>query len=700
MFRVLSSLVFTLVICASAHAQDAKPLFPEPETCATPLNDGDIGADERGSWSDCEKWVWSCIVKGEEANLFAKRPDASTTDGCRKARSKEASELRTRLRLAAFKDPGRFETANAISDKFLLTILTNPAYASRIPPSGVRIFGAYFKDPINLENLTTTVNIVLDASMMKRGLRLTNFKSEKNLSLDYSNVRGSIYMMRARIEGSLFMEKGVFDSVDLNDARIGASLEATGSVFNDELRIHRAFVQGKVILQKARLTALSGWNTRMGSSLEMRLADIRLGVDLTGSSIDGDVRMQDVTFGRHASGTSVRCDWDPASASNHVLNELKSSLNENDFEAAIKETVTERPSKADGVQPNSCEAAEKNASLADKTNALLRDMKIKGALCLVDVTGEIAIANDGQSKKHIGKISLDGTDANSTILSWKPSQSQTLWYMVNFKTNYLLINLQSQPRVHYTDNINVGAITLLKGGDAAAGETKKTDGRSEEYLVKEKCDVTPGPNTTHAADDRDTQDRIIGFFKSDQAAGAQPFANIVARIEDMGVNTTHLKIALSEHKNRNACASSQLMRKWNELPWTGVGERLKTLTIDETRKFALDGVCLAGLAGLKYSVSYGHEPHNLIFWAILLVFLFAAALRLDRRNPNIINPGPPLGLTYAIDTLNPLKPYRIDRLRAEERPNSRWLRVYLAVHRVLGVVLAVLAFFFIYKASQ
>ena len=500
--------------------------------------------------------------------------------------------------------------------------------------------------------------------------------------------------------GPLRREHGGALEVARREKTIGASLEATGSVFNDELRIHRAFVQGKVILQKARLTALSGWNTRMGSSLEMRLADIRLGVDLTGSSIDGDVRMQDVTFGRHAANDSVRCDWDPASASNHVLNELKSSLTENDFEAAIKETVTERPSKADGVQPNSCEAAEKNASLADKTNALLRDMKIKGTLCLVDVTGEIAIAKEGQSSKHIGKISLDGTDANSTILSWKPSQSQTLWYMVNFKTNYLLINLQSQPLVHYTDNISVGAITLLKGAEPTAGSAKRTDGRSEEYLVKEKCDVTPGPNTTHAGDDRDTQDRIVAFFKSDQAAGAQPFANIVGRIEDMGVNTTHLKIALSEHKNRNACASSQLMRKWNELPWAGVGERLQTLTVDETRKFALDGVCLAGLAGLKYSVSYGHEPHNLIFWTILLVLFFAAALRLDRRNPQILNPGPPLGLTYAIDTLNPLKPYRIDRLRAEERPNSRWLRVYLAIHRLLGVVLAILAFFYIYKASQ
>ena len=699
MFRVLSSLVFALVLSTSAHSQDVKPLFPDPETCAAPLNDGDLGSDERGSWSDCEKWVWSCIVKGDEANLFAKRPDASTPDGCRKARSKEASELRTRLRLAAFKDPGRFETANAISDKFLLTILTNPAYMSRIPPSGIRIFGAYFKDPINLENLTTSVNIVLDASIMKRGLRLTNFRTEKNLSLDYSNVRGSIFLMRSRIEGSLFMEKGVFDSVDLNDARIGASLEATGSVFNDELRIHRAFVQGKVILQKARLTALSGWDARIGSSLEMRLADIRLGVDLTGSTIDGDVRMQDVTFGRHASNDSVRCDWDPASASNHVLNELKSSLTGNDFEAAIKETVNERPSRADGVQPNSCEAAVKNASLGDKANALLRDMKIKGALCLVDVTGEIAIANDGQSHKHIGKISLDGTEANSTILSWKPSQSQTLWYMVNFKTNYLLVNLQSQPPVHYTDNINVGAITLLKSADTTADEARRIDGRNEEYLVKEKCDVTPGPNTTHAADDLETQDRIVAFFKSDQAAGAQPFANIVERIEQTGINTTHLKIALSEHKHRNACASSQLTAAWKSNGWKQVRAQATGLPAREVYKFMLDSICSGGYSALKYTVSYGHQPLNLIFWFFGIGLFFFALLFFDKPDPEKPEEIDHPGLLYVFDNLIPLKAYRSDHAVAARLPKRKSLRIYLKLHRFLGAMLAVLAFFFIYKAS-
>ncbi len=691
--------VLLSAFASDARAEDKPLLFPEPEACAPQADDPTILDKDKVRWTDCEKWTWSCLRQGLEANLFAKT-------ACQTPRASETVELRQRLRLAPFVKPERYAESNLLSGAFLVAVVTNPHYSSQLGNVGVRLFGGYFNDPINLENYTTNVNLVLDGSVMRRGVRLTNFKTDKNLSFDGSNVRGSIHLMRSRIQGSLFMEAGVYDYVDLNDAKIGASLEGSSSVFNDELRLHRADIDGKVILTKARLTTLSGWNALLGSSLEMRLADVRFGVDLTGSHVRGDVRMQDVTFARQESLSSARCDWDPDIPAQNVLHELRTAVPAEDFTAVFREVVTDRPTRAGSILPNVCETAHatdkgKVSVLADHNSVLLRDMKIDGALCLVDVTGEIAVKGAPGGTTNIGKIAIDGTSANSTILSWRnPSPSETLWYMVNYKTNYLLANLENSPRVHFTDNIDVGALTMMRRSAIYASSDTNHSELTDEYRVREKCDVTPGVGNNELAGDRLIQDRIIRYFNQDKSESPQPFANIVSRVDATGVNTTHLKIALSEHKNRNACSSSQIARAWKDKKWEGAKTKFASLNVDETRKFVLDGFCSAGLLGLKYSVSYGHEPHNLIFIAIGLVLAFAAALHFDKPVSQVFQHGRRLGITYAIDNLIPLKPYRFDRLHADEKPSSPFLRAWLVVHRILGATLAILAFFYIYKASQ
>ena len=251
MLRIGALLIAVLLqaFAGSATAQDPPPLFPEPQACAAQADDPTILDKEKARWTDCEKWVRSCLRQGLEANLFSK-------SACQTPRATETVELRQRLRLAPFVKPERYAETNLLSGAFLVAVVTNPHYSSQLASVGVRIFGGYFNDPINLENHSTNVNLVVDASIMRRGVRLTNFKTDKNLSFDGSNVRGSIHLMRSRIQGSLFMEACVYDYVDMNDAKIGASFEGSSSVFNDDLRMHRADIDGKVILTKARITTL------------------------------------------------------------------------------------------------------------------------------------------------------------------------------------------------------------------------------------------------------------------------------------------------------------------------------------------------------------------------------------------------------------------------------------------------------------
>ncbi|MFN0217577.1 MAG: hypothetical protein ACKVP4_02055 [Hyphomicrobium sp.] len=686
--------ILALAAMPAAAADEIVPELPEPIACAAQADDPTIAEPEKSAWSDCEKWVWSCVRRGLEANMFSKQ--------CLVPRQADTTAQRKKYRFAPFVTPDVYASSNALSDKFLIAVLTKPPYVAQVPPVGVRIFGAYFADPVNLENLTTVINLVLDASMARQGLRMTNFRTDKNLSIDGSNVRGPTFLMRARVEGSIFMEKSVVDSVDLNDARIGSSFEATGALFNGDLRMHRAYVAGKVILTKALLTTLNAWNSHFGSSLEMRLADIRKGLDLTGSTVDGDVRLPEVSFGRRIAADPLHCDWNPAARTEHILNLLKTLLPPDRFEAAWRETVELRDVKNGVPMPNACISDEPSAQPAVKENALLRDMTIKGTLCLVDVTGEIQTSDAAQPvAQSIATISLDGTQAKSTILSWKPSPSATEWRAVNFKTDYLLINLHSQPNVHYIDNLELGLITLLKSdATAVAAQAPKM---SDEHLVKLKCDVKPGTQTTDVAGDRDTQDRLVRFFMSDQSGSAQPFSAIVASLDSTGVNTVHLKKALSALKYRNLCASSQMSQSSSN-PAATLGERLTTVKASEAAKLALDGVCSMGLASYAALVSYGHEPHRLFYFTIGMIVLFWALLKLDGPPPaeapaaaSVRPAGHRFDVAYAIDNFNPLKTYRIDRERSEILPNKRWLRFYRACHRVVGSLFLVLILLIVYK---
>lgn len=697
--RVASVLCFLFAMAFNAHAADpVKPEFPQPQTCIAQPDDPTIADAEKAKWSDCEKWVWSCIREGNEANLFTKE--------CLTPRTPAQKGARDRFRLAPFYKPDDFQASNALGDRFLIAILTNPAYSARIGATGVRIFGGYFKEPVNLENVSASTNLVLDGSMMQRGLRMTNFRSSHNLSLDGSNIRGSLLLMRARVDGSLFMENGVFDTVDLRDARIGSSVEGSGSIFNYDFQFDRADIDGKLILVKSRLTLFKGWDSHVGGSLELRLADVRRKIDLTGARIDGDVRMQDVTFGRQPRPNDSHCDWDPGIPGNHLLSDLKTSLSPENFEVSLNEIVGSRPSYAGVQKANPCAPIEGAPKLV-RNEALLRDMKIQGTLCIVDVSGDIA-AGPGGIEKHIDAISLDGTTAKSTVLSWKPSKSGTLWRAVNYTTGSMLINLNEQPARHFIDNLDIGSITFARGmGEASAEDL---EGQAEEFLVKYKCDPTSA--VLDQAESRDTQDRIARFFRSDLSGSAQPFSAVVEKLNASGIATLRLKKSLSAFQNRNACTYSEFSKTYRELDWVSAPKAWRTAMekrppdtskplhiVNELGFIGVDAGCNALHFALKHMVYYGHEPWRLILWALAAVLLFRLLLMLEKRTPGQEMVRRRLGLAYAFDNLIPVRMYRINPYAADELPNSKFLRFWRALHRGFGLALLVFFFFFVYKAS-
>ena len=162
----------------------------------------------------------------------------------------------------------------------------------------------------------------------------------------------------------------------------------------------------------------------------MRLADVRLRVDMTGATVNGDVRMQRISFGRKRTEQTPSCDWDPDAGLDHLINHIVADVKKRHpedneaFHRSMNEIVLSRPSpERRSASDNICVELLREARLGAKNEVLLRDMKIKGTLCLIDLTGEIS---GGTGREHVDTISLDGTQANSTVLGGKSRRAKAV----------------------------------------------------------------------------------------------------------------------------------------------------------------------------------------------------------------------------------------------------------------------------------
>jgi hypothetical protein len=730
----LVGLVAVLLLLATATVSRAEPVFaPVPATCeAAPA---DLLQDE--GWTGCERWAWGCIVRGLEANLYAKE--------CVAPRTTRMRQLRTPYRYAPFVDPEAFKDTNRIRAAFLNKILVDQRFAALIPPTGIRLYGAYVEGFLNLENVRTDKNIVIDASIFREDVRMTNFRTSNNLSFDGSNIRGSLLLLRAQIEGSLFLNRGVYDHVDLRDAKIGASVDAADSIFNGLFRLDRARVDGKIDVERSRLTDWSAIDATIGGFARFYLADIRARLNLTGAKINGDLRLQRLRFGRWRMIDRRRCDWNLESDPASVFSPAQAFFKDRrEVWTAMVEEVTKNRLRGSVLVDTGPSYVCTRKRTPELHELMLREMRIGGTLCLIDITGLIeewpprvglavssarrlpGMVARGSPSAHIAKISLDGTDARATVLRWKGQDdgapaSPTTWRAVNLSAGALLIDLYGQPSRHFIDNLNMTSITFVRSRSAEARRSVAAT-RSEEDDDKAVCDITPDQETVVPADSREAHDRLVAFFTDDKrnlSRSAQPLETIVERLKSSGAASSRIKVALSDYKLKRFCTQSEFFKKWDAEPpmplwkaparaWAVAGELLArpTLTstaerLDEARRIGLDIACVPMLASYKYAVSYGHEPLNIIFVIVGFVVLFWVLLMFDtpmRETP--LGRPPKLGILYAIDMFSPFPQVQLNRNHAKWAPNASWLQAYLKFHRVIGFVLCIILAIGIYSAGR
>ena len=224
--RVVVLLVSVGVLLAGssmslAEAADA----PEKPKSGMSLPGEKCRVDPLPGWREPERWAWACICESKDADFNG--------------------------RLGEILDPNnpkhdqKWSDSRTLRSTFLRTILLHEPFRSAVPPQGVRIIGAYFKDAIDLSDASIEWPLALRESLFKSSSMMRRLRTPKFVSFDGSRFDGELDMSSATIGSNLNMlGEAKFMDVILAGAKIGGLLNMSGSTFMGTLNMSSATIGG------------------------------------------------------------------------------------------------------------------------------------------------------------------------------------------------------------------------------------------------------------------------------------------------------------------------------------------------------------------------------------------------------------------------------------------------------------------------
>ncbi|MBI5638630.1 MAG: pentapeptide repeat-containing protein [Nitrospinae bacterium] len=220
------------------------------------------------SWNESERWLWAKLCRGEEAD-FNKEPEFGTTD------------------TDAGWDPRR-----GISPAFLLAIALNDPWRGAINSRGVRIVGAWIRQPLKFTDKPLDHELALEFCRFDAPVEMGGLHTAHTLSLSHSRFAETLDMEKIKTAKSVHLRGATFGGeVRMPDARIGGSLDMKGARFQGAVDMEKIHVAGSLLLagalfEDAALLAAA----RIAGKLN--LAGARLcGVDMSRAHIEGEMRL-------------------------------------------------------------------------------------------------------------------------------------------------------------------------------------------------------------------------------------------------------------------------------------------------------------------------------------------------------------------------------------------------------------------------
>jgi hypothetical protein len=222
------------------------------------------------------------------------------------------------------KDPADRRRLNA--DAIKRIALKEDTHA--VAPSGIRIIGAIFCDQLDLVGLELRYSLVLDRSLFKSGINARNFRTKGDFSIDDSVVLKVLWLVRARIDGTVFASSTFIQNLHALESEVQRSLLFRNSVLFGIVEFDNLTVSGELSVRQSALSRFLMQSSRIGTVLDLSGSEARCAYHIKmsdfGNIIATDVGLGQVEAGaQQTSSRNYRYGWRRATTNSHVMQILQ-----------------------------------------------------------------------------------------------------------------------------------------------------------------------------------------------------------------------------------------------------------------------------------------------------------------------------------------------------------------------------------------
>lgn len=234
-------------------------------------------------WTESEKWAWQEICEGRVANF----------------------NLRRTLQLGEFEildprkpaDDHKWSDDRKLNSDFLETILLHEPFRSAIPRQGIRIIGAYFPDPIDLNSARIERPLELKSSRFLSKVDTSYLTTPTWISLDGSKFVDNLDTHSTSIGYFLFMRQAEFGKVNLTGVKIGGQIDMSEATFTGKLVMESISVTQSLFMRRARFGEIILRGAKIGNQFDMSGAIFMGKLDLDSVSVAQALFMREAKFG-------------------------------------------------------------------------------------------------------------------------------------------------------------------------------------------------------------------------------------------------------------------------------------------------------------------------------------------------------------------------------------------------------------------
>jgi len=423
----------------------------------------------------------------------------------------------------------------------------------RVAPSGIRIIGAVFCEALDLIGLDLPYSLVLDRSLLARGINARNFSLRGDFSIDYAVVLRSLVLTRAKVDGSVYSQGSFLENLILSDTTISGSLHLLRSVLLHDAHLFRISISGDLSINNSALSSFLLQSSRVGGALDLSNSEVRCGYYVKASNV-GYALAENAGFGAFGSvpnaGAPSAMDyawWRRTLEDPYIRQMLGSLATKNLVDGEIAKIAAQAPSKL----IRGCE----HSTGSQYAEFYFFDNRVQSTFCLRSFEW-LAPATTPPRSLPVTIVALNGTNvAGNLIVDLWPQT--TIHDAVDSQKHKLEeIGVSAGSLIFDFSNTKRPYFTYL---DGLSFDRVHTAGSTCEYQrhTPEGPIAIGGPGSTEPPGVADVE----LWLEKNEARSSQPYSAFVAALERAGVSATQLRV------RRKTIELEERSARWPNFAW-------------------------------------------------------------------------------------------------------------------------------------